>query len=221
MITLYHLENSRSIRILWLLEELGLEYKLVHFKRDVNSKLAPEDFQKLSTSGKAPLIIDGDKTISESGAIIEYLLDYHANGKLRPAPCTNERDLYNYWMHAAEGSIMNIALVAFIMNRFDELCPFLFKPIIKIMTSKTRENYINPNLEKLYDQMESDLSKHTWFAGNEFSGADIQMGFVMLVLEKRAKLDQRYPNCQRWIQQMKERDSYKRAMEKNGPFGIL
>ena len=221
MITLHHLENSRSIRILWLLEELGVEYQLEHFRRDRDSDLAKNDFKKLHRLGKAPILTDGDLVLIESAAIIEYLIDTYANGRFKPHVATPERISYNYWMHAAEGSAMNLATVSLVLNRMDSRVPFIIKPILKMVTKKVRESYIKPGMANFIDYIEEQLSQSSWFAGKEFSGADIQMGFVMTVLQARGGLDDKYPNAMRWLEQMAERPAFQAAMEKNGDFNLL
>ncbi len=221
MITLHHLENSRSIRILWLLEELGIEFKLEHFGRDRTTDIAKEEFKSLHVLGKAPLITDGELVIAESGAIIEYILDSYGNGKLRPQIGTSERIKYNYWMHAAEGSLMNLNTLALILNRMDAKSPLIIKPIIKAVTRKVREGYLNANMTKLLAHMEAELEADKWFSGTEFTAADIQMGYVMLALEVRGGMNSSHVNCKRWIRQMNERPAFQTAMEKNGPLVLL
>lgn len=221
MITLHHLENSRSFRILWLLEELELDYRLVHYRRDPKSGQAMADLKGQSVLGKAPLIVDDGLEIVESGAIIEYLLDRYADGALRPAVGSPERVHYNIWLHAAEGSVMNLLVLALFLNRMDSQPPFFIKPFIKPVTRAVREGYLNPNLAKVLKAIESQLSTSTWFAGEEFTAADVQMGFVMFALSARGGLNDDYPACKRWLEQMEARPAYQRAMEKNGPMRLL
>ncbi len=221
MLTLHHLENSRSIRILWLLEELGIEYKLEHFQREPENNMAKDNFKALHTLGKAPIISDNGQIIAESGTIIEYLLDTYGNEKFRPEVGTKERTRYNYWMHAAEGSVMNINTIVLLLNRFDERAPWIFKPIIKLVTSKARSSYVQPNMERLYAFMESELASSKWFAGDEFTAADVQMGYVMSALEARGGMNANHVGCKRWIEQMKARPAFQSAMEKNGDLILL
>lgn len=221
MITLHHLENSRSFRILWLLEEMGLDYDLLHYRRDPDSGQAMADLREKHVLGKAPLLEDGVQVIVESGAIIEYLLDTYGDGSLRPAAGTPERIHYNTWMHAAEGSLMTLMILALFLNRMDSRSPFFIKPFIRVVTGKVREGYLDPNLARQLKFVESELGRRQWFAGEAFSAADVQMGFVMTALAARGGLDQQYPNCQRWMGQMQERPAYQRAMEKNGEMKLL
>ncbi len=221
MITLHHLENSRSIRILWLLEELGIPYDLKHYRREPGTSFAEEEFKQLHPLGKAPLISDGERMIAESGAIIEYLLDRHGDSRLRPSAGSRERERYNYWMHAAEGSIMNVNTLALVMNRMDERAPWPLRPLIRLVTNKVRDSYIGPTMEKLFASMERELATSRWFAGDQFSAADIQMGYVMSALEIRGGLNTSHSHSRRWIEQMKARPAYRSAMEKNGEFTLL
>lgn len=220
MITIHHLENSRSVRILWLLEELGLEYNVVVHTRN-ETGLAKEDYKELHPIGKSPILVDGDTVIAESGAMIEYLLDYYGEGKsLRPPIRTPERNRYNYWLHASEGSIMNVAAIALVLNRMDSKTPFMIRSIVKAVTGKVRGAYVTPNVTKILDYTEAELGKYKWFAGDDFTAADIQMGFTMNVLEARCGLYDRYPNCKRWIQQAQARAAYKRALETGGAIDL-
>ncbi len=221
MITLHHLENSRSFRILWLLEELDLDYELVSYKRDKESGQAMADLKAQHLLGKAPLLVDGEQVVAESGAIIEYLLDHYGEGRLRPQSGSKERIEYNYWMHAAEGSIMNLLTLSLFLNRMDSQPPLPIRAIVKLVTGKVRSAYLNHNLQKTLEYIEHALGEQRWFAGQEFSAADVQMGFVMTALNARGGLNANYPNCQRWLQQVESRPAYQRAMEKNGEMKLL
>ncbi len=222
MITLHHLENSRSFRILWLLEELELEYELVQYRRDPQTGQAMADLKGQHTLGKAPYLIDGETEVVESGAIIEYLLDqYDQENRFRPAAGTAERIQYNIWLHAAEGSVMNLLTLALFLNRMDSQAPIFIKPFIKPVTRAVRDAYLNHNLGKTMAAIEAQLTASTWFAGEAFSGADVQMGFVMFALSGRGGLDEQYTASQRWIKQMEARPAYQRAMQKNGPMRLL
>ena len=221
MITLHHLENSRSFRILWLLEELGLEYELLKHRRDPKTGQAMADLKGAHTLGKAPMLVDGDKEIMESGAIIEYLLDTYDDGSLRPALGSPERIQYNIWLHAAEGTVMSFLMLALFLNRMDSQSPFFIKPFINPVTKSVRDAYLNPNLGRTLAAIEKQLGQFTWFAGDSFSGADVQMGFVMYALSVRGGLTDGFPNCLRWLQQMESRPAYQRAMQINGPMRLL
>lgn len=221
MLVLHHLDNSRSFRILWLLEEMQLEYELKQHHRDARSGLAGSDLKEHSKLGKAPILEDDDRLILESGAIIDYVLDRYGDGSLRPEPGTDARIHYNYWLHAAEGTYMNVLTLTLFLSRMDSGAPLLFRLFIKPVTNTVRRTYLTPYMESCMAQLEDHLGKHTWFAGAQFSGADIQMGFVMTALSARGGLGDNYPNCQRWLRQVAERDGYQRAMAKNGPMELM
>lgn len=214
MITLHHLNNSRSHRILWLLEELGIDYEIKHYQRDKETMLAPPELKSVHPLGKSPVITDGNITIAESAAIIEYLIDNYGNHKFKPKAGTPEALKYNYWMHFAEGSAMGPLLLTLIFNKIDSAVPLLIKPIIKAVTSKVRSNFINPNLKNNFAFIESELSKTEWFAGSEFSGADIQMSFPMEAGAVRTS--NLGPKSKEFLEKIHSRPAYRKALEIGG-----
>lgn len=219
MITLHHLNNSRSQRILWLLEELGIKYEIKYYQRNKETMLAPPELKMIHPLGKSPVITDGDVTIAESAVIIEYLIEKYGNGKLKPAPGTPALMKYNYWMHFAEGTAMSPLLLALIFNRIDSLpVPFFIKPIIKKITGKVRTSFINPNLKNNFDFIEGELAKAEWFAGNEFTGADIQMSFPMEAGTIRA--GDFGPYSKKYLEKIHSRPAYKKALEIGGEYTI-
>ncbi len=214
MITLHHLNNSRSQRILWLLEELNLPYEIKRYERNKETMLAPPELKAVHPLGKSPIITDGDITIAESGAIIEYLVEKYGKGNLRPAPGTPEARQYTYWLHFAEGSAMTPLLLALIFHRIETSpMPFFVKPIIKGVASKVRNLFINPNLQNNFGFIESELSKSEWFAGKDFTAADIQMSFPMEAGGKSKLLG---PNSKVYLEKIHARPAYKRALEMGG-----
>ncbi len=219
MIIVHHLNNSRSQRILWLLEELDLEYEIKHYERNKLTMLAPAELKKVHPLGKSPVISDGDLVIAESGAIIEYLMNKYAHGKLKPS---GEKDLlrYTYWLHYAEGSAMTPLLLTLIFNKIESSSPFMMKPIAKIISSNVKAFFINPNLKTHFDFMETELTKNTWFAGEEFSAADIQMSFPIEAGQSRQLLINR-PKLTAYLAKIQARPAYKRAIEKGGPYDLL
>ncbi|MBC7714165.1 MAG: glutathione S-transferase [Rhizobacter sp.] len=219
MITLHHLNNSRSQRILWLLEELGIKYEIKYYQRNKETMLAPPELKMIHPLGKSPVITDGDVTIAESAVIIEYLIEKYGNGKLKPAPGTPALMKYNYWMHFAEGTAMSPLLLALIFNRIDSSpVPFFIKPIIKKITGKVRTSFINPNLKNNFDFIEGELAKAEWFAGNEFTGADIQMSFPMEAGTIRA--GDFGPYSKKYLEKIHSRPAYKKALEIGGEYTI-
>ncbi|HEX9852393.1 MAG TPA: glutathione S-transferase [Woeseiaceae bacterium] len=222
MLTLHHLENSRSQRILWLLEELGVDYRLKPCKRDPVTSLAPPELQAIHPLGKSPIITDGDTTVAESGAIIEYLVGKYDNGRLRPAEGTPERLAWTYWLHYAEGSFMPLMIVSLIMNRIESApMPFFAKPIAKGITGKVRSNYLEPNVKRNLEFMEAALGKSTWFCGNTMTAADMQMSFAVEAAEVRTDLKSHYPKLLRFLQRIRALPAYQRALEKGGPYSLL
>lgn len=223
MITLHHLEHSRSQRVLWLLEELGLSYKVQRYARDARTLLAPPELARVHALGKSPVITDGDATVAESGAIIEYLLDVHdAAGALRPAPGSLARRRFTYWLHFAEGSAMPPLLMKLVFHKVGTSAPFLVRPLAKAIAAEVNRSFIDPNLRRQFDFMQAELSSHgPWFAGAQFSAADIQMSFPLEAAAARGGLDQRWPALQDWLQRIHARPAYHRALQAGGPYKIL
>src|SRR5512139_1078147 len=180
MITVHHLNDSRSQRVLWLLEELGLPYEIKHYQRDPKTMLAPESLRKVHPLGKSPVITDGEVTVAESGAIVEYLVERYGQGRLAPPVGSPERLRYRYWMHFAEGSAMPPLLLKLVFDRVEAAkMPFFVKPIARGIAGNVRRSFIEPQLRSQLDFMEQELGRSTWFAGPEFTAADIQMSFPL------------------------------------------
>ena len=225
MITLHHLENSRSQRVLWLLEELGLPYDVRRYQRNPKTMLAPPELAQVHPLGKSPVITDGDAdgntTVAESGAIVEYLLDTYGEGRLRPAAGTPERRQFTYWLHFAEGSAMPPLLMKLVFDKVRSApVPFFIKPIVKGIADKVTTSFIAPNIKSQLDFMEAALAEQPWFAGNEFSAADIQMSFPLEAAAARAGLDDSQPKLMAWLKRIHARAAYRRALEVGGPYSI-
>lgn len=219
MITVHHLNNSRSQRVLWLLEELGLPYEIVHHQRDPQTMLAPAALRAVHPLGKSPVLADGAETVAESGAIIEYLLEVHGAGRLRPAPGTPEARRFTYWLHFAEGSAMPPLLLKLVFGRVQSApMPFFVKPIAKGIAAKVLQSFVEPNLKAQLDFMEAELSTRPWFAGEDFSAADIQMSFPLEAAAQRAGLDASRPQLMDWLRRIHARPAYRRALERGGPY---
>ena len=222
MITIHHLNNSRSQRILWLLEELGLEYDIKCYQRDAKTMLAPPELRQVHPLGKSPVITDGGLTIAESGAIIEYLVERYGNGRLIPAAGTPERLRYTYWLHYAEGSLQPMLLMKLIFGRIEKgPMPFFVKPIAKAISAKVSEGFISPNLERNFDYLEGELGRSTWFAGEEFSAADVQMSFPLEAAVSRGGLDAKRPKLMAFLERIHARPAYKKAIERGGEYALL
>jgi glutathione S-transferase len=222
MIILHHLENSRSQRVLWLLEELGLPYEMRRYQRDAKTRLAPPELQRVHPLGKSPVISDGEVTVAESGAIIEYLLDTYGKGRLRPAAGTPARRQFTYWLHFAEGSAMPYLLLKVVFERVRQApVPFFVKPVVKGIAAKVNKGFIDPNLKRTLDFMESELKQHPWFAGDEFSAADIQMSYAVEAAAARAGMASQYPALGDWLQRIHARPAYERALKSGGPYSVI
>lgn len=216
MITVHHLARSRSIRIPWLLEELGLEYEIAHHARHPETGLAPDALFKLHPLGKSPLIEDDGTVIAESGAIIEYLLDQYGEGRLRPPEGSAQRQTYNYWMHAAEGSFMNIMVMSMLVGLADTRPKDAAAQRRRVM-DRIGDSYVGASLGRLLPHVEEALGSHPFFAGDAFTAADIQMGFVMLRLAgEQGFAAQTYLNCARWMAEISARPAYISAMQRAG-----
>ena len=218
MLTLHHLENSQSIRVLWLLEELNAEYEIIHYKRDTETSLAPEEYKKLHIMGTSPCITDDQMVLPETNAILDYIMDKFGDHRLRPDEKAPQRADYLYWFHSAQGSFMPLLLDSLIFKRMVRKVPFIIRPIIRFVVDKVKTNYLDARLEKVLTHVEKTLGSSTWFAGEQFTAADIVMGYCMDVAAVRVGMDCRYPNAHRFIKQMRSRPAFKRAMQKNGPF---
>jgi glutathione S-transferase len=221
MITVHHLNNSRSQRVLWLLEELGLPYEIEKYQRDPETMLAPASLLRVHPLGKSPVVTDGDTTLAESGAILEYLVERYGNGRLIPAPGTPERQLYRYWMHFAEGSAMPPLLLKLVFDRIASTrMPFFAKPIARGLSKTVLQRLVLPNLKRQLDFMEEELTRHHWFAGDDFSAADIQMSFPVEAARQRAGLDASRPRLMGFLQRIHERPAYRKALERGGPYSF-
>ena len=221
MITVHHLNNSRSQRIVWLLEELGLNYEIKRYQRDPATMLAPASLRAVHPLGKSPVITDGELTLAESGAIIDYLIERYGAGRLAPAAGTPARLRYNYWLHYAEGSAMTPLLLKLIFNRVESApMPFFVKPIAKGISAKVKSRFIEPQLRQHLDYLEGEMGKSEWFAGDAFSGADIQLCFVLEAAAARAGLDASRPRLMGFLQRIHARPAYQRALERGGKFAL-
>lgn len=221
MITLHHLENSRSQRILWLLEELEADYEIKIYKRDPVTSLAPKSLEKIHPLGKSPVITDGDVTVAESGAIVEYLMDNYSDGRLRPADDAQAKRDYTYYMHYAEGTMMPLLIIALLLNRVDTAkMPFFIKPIAKGITGKIRDSYLDRNLAANMAFMEAELTRKAWFTGAQLTAADIQMSFVLEGLAVSIDLSANFPKMAQFLERCHAMPAYKRGLERGGPYQL-
>ncbi|AXF11953.1 glutathione S-transferase [Paraburkholderia sp. GV068] len=220
MLTVHHLNNSRSQRVLWLLEELGVPYEIKRYERDPKTMLAPPELRAVHPLGKSPVITDDGLTIAESGAIIEYLVDKYGQGRFAPAAGTPERLRYTYWLHYAEGSAMPPLLLKLIALRIASApMPFFAKPIARKIAGTLQSSFVDPQLKLHLGYIEEQLSKSTWFAGDEFSAADVQMSFPLEAATARGGM--RLPAVTAFLQRIHARAAYRRALERGGEYGVV
>jgi glutathione S-transferase len=222
MITVHHLNNSRSQRILWLLEELGLDYEIKKYERDAKTMLAPPELRAIHPLGKSPVITDGDTMVAESGAIIEYLIERYGKGKFVPAAGTPEKLRYTYFMHYAEGSAMTPLLMKLVFDKVETSpMPFFAKPIARAIAQKVKKTYIMPQILQHLKYLEAELAGRTWFAGEEFTGADIQVSFVLEAASARGGLGDKYPKLAGFLKRIHARPAYQRGLERGGPYELI
>jgi glutathione S-transferase len=221
VITVHHLNDSRSQRVLWLLDELDLPYAIERYRRDPATMLAPPELRKVHPLGKSPVIVDGDTTVAESGAIVEYLVERYGGGRLAPASGTPERLRYSYWLHFAEGSAMPPLLLKLIFARLPKTpMPFFARPVARAIAAKVLAGFVDPNLQRQLDFMEAELARSSWFAGEEFSAADIQMSFPLEAAASRAGRDASRPRLFAFLERIQSRPAYRRALERGGPYSF-
>jgi glutathione S-transferase len=222
MITLHHLNNSRSQRVLWLMEELELPYDIKFYQRNAKTMLAPPELRAVHPLGKSPVITDGELTVAESGAILEYLVDRHGAGRLKPAAGSQEALRYTYFMHYAEGSAMPPLLMKLVFDTIERTkVPFFVKPIVKTIAGKAKAGFIEPNIRGHLDFLEGELATRAWFSGDEFTAADIQMSFPVEAAHARGGLDQSRPKLMDWLGRIHARPAYQRALEKGGKYELM
>jgi glutathione S-transferase len=220
MLTVHHLNNSRSQRVLWILEELEVHYAIEKYERDAKTSLAPPALQKIHPLGKSPVVTDGNDTVAESGAILEYIVEKYGQGRLVPKAGTPEYLRYRYYMHYAEGSLMPFLLMKLISSRIRSAkMPFFVKPIAKKIAESLDKNFVDLNLSRHIAFLDDELDKSQWFAGADLTAADIQMSFPMEAIAARV------PNAperiKSWVTRAHERPAYKRALERGGPYQIM
>ena len=221
MLTVHHLENSRSHRIVWLLEELGVDYDIKRYARDSQTGLAPPELVDVHPLGKAPVVTDLDRTLAESGAVIEYLVYEYDDGSLKPADGTAEQLAYTYWLHYSEGSFSPLMLLSLVLARIEDApVPFFLKPVTRGIAGKVRDGFLDANVKRHMDYMESALSRSTWFCGDRFTAADVQMSFAIEAAEVRTDLSG-YPRLAGFLESIRARPAYQRAIEKGGQHALM
>ncbi len=217
MITIHHLNNSRSQRILWMLEEIGVEYEIKHYQRDTSSNLAPPELKEVHPLGKSPVITDGDLTIAETGNIIDYLSRKYARNFMPDENTTAYRQ-YSYWLHYAEGSLMPNLVMKLIFDKIKTSpMPFFAKPIAKGIANNVMSSYVQPNIDSNLQFVNEHLVNNEWFCGDEMTGADIQMSFPLEAVTARGSASN-YPDIEAYVKKFQSRPAYQAALEKGGTY---
>jgi glutathione S-transferase len=218
MIIIHHLADSRSQRVLWLLEELGLEYEVKRYERDPNTRLAPPELKAVHPLGKSPVLRDADVTVAETGAVVEYLLDTYGDGRLRPPAGTEAARRLTYWLHYAEGSAMPPLLLKLVFSMLPRRSPTLLRPMVSAIAAKAQTGFVDPQTRTHVDYWEAELSRHTWFAGDDFSAADIMMSFPVEAGADRAFAVAEKPRLKAFLERIHARPAYVRALERGGAY---
>jgi glutathione S-transferase len=206
MLVVHHLNDSRSQRILWLLEELGAPYEIKHYQRDATTRLAPPELKDVHPLGKSPVITDGKETIAESGAIVDYIIRTYGKGALAPAAGSVDFEKYNEWLHYAEGSAMLPLMLNMYVMRLGEAGAGL-------------QPRIQSEMANHLSYVEGSLAGRDWLMGSELTGADIQMSFVGEVARAFGQMDS-YPNIKAWVERFQARPAYQRGLERGGPYNL-
>jgi glutathione S-transferase len=223
-LVVHHLETSRSQRILWLLGELGVPYELKVYRRDKTTRLAPAELKAIHPLGKSPVLTDDGQVIAESAVIIEYLVEKYGHlgtgelAHLAPAPGTPEYWQAKYWMHYAEGSLMNWLVMKLVFTTIPTRpMPFFVKPIARGLCAKVQTTLIDPNVQNSLNFIEGHLARNAWFAGPDITMADFQMSFAVEALLSRSTATGQYPHLVAYHKRMRARPAYQRAEAKGGP----
>jgi glutathione S-transferase len=218
MITIHHLNDSRSQRVLWLLEELGARYEVKLYQRDARTMLAPPELRAIHPLGKSPVLDDGDARVAETGAVVEYLLETHPASGLRPAAGTPEARRFTYWLHYAEGSAMTPLLLKLIFSQIPKKVPFLIRPVANGIARGVNASLVDPQLTAHTAYWEAELGKSEWFAGDAFSAADIMMSFPVEAAGSRVGFGPDMPRLRAFLERIHARPAYQRALQRGGPY---
>lgn len=217
MIVVHHLNNSRSQRVLWLLEEMGLPYEVKRYERNAQTMLAPPELLAIHPLGKSPVLDDGEVRVAETGAIVEYLLSKMPGTPLRPEAGSEAGRRFTYWLHYAEGSAMTPLLLKLIFGALPTRSPGLVRPIVKAVSAKAQSGFIDPQIATHTAYWEAELAKSEWFAGDSFTAADIMMSFPVEAGGSRAPYGDK-PNLKAFLARIHARPAYQRALERGGPY---
>lgn len=218
MLTVHHLENSRSQRVLWLLEELDVPYEIVRYARDPQTMLAPPELRAIHPLGKSPVVTEDGEVFAETGAIVERILERHGQGRLSPPVGTPEHRRMRYWLHYAEGSAMPPLLLKLVFGRLPAGAPALIRPLVNGISKRAQSGFVDPQLKLHFDYWEGELENGDWFAGSDFSAADIMMSFPLEAAADRAGARLGRPRLAAFLTRIHSRPAYRRALERGGPY---
>lgn len=216
MLTVHHLENSRSHRVLWLLEELGVDYEIDRYERDEETMRAPPELREVHPLGKSPVLTDGDRTIAESGPILEYILDAHGDGELRPDEGTDAYLRYRYWMHYAEGSAMPVLVMKLVFRELPEQAPWLMGPLLRPISKMVSSEYLNPEIDRHLEFWAEELQGQEHFVGDTFTAADIQMSYPLAGALSDRGVSEEHAHLEGLLERLRDRDAFQRALEASG-----
>ena len=217
MIVIHHLENSRSQRVLWLLEELGIPYEVRRYERDSETMLAPQALRDVHPLGKSPVLEEDGVIVAETGAIFEYILDTHDEGALRPDRATPEGRAFTYWLHYGEGSAMPPLVMKLVFERLPENAPMLVRPLAGAVSKRAIDGFVDPQVAMHMDYWESELARSGWFVGDGFTAGDIMMSFPLEAAASRMDIGP-YPKIRGFLETIHSRPAYQAALEKGGPY---
>lgn len=218
MIVVHHLNDSRSQRVLWLLEELGLPYEVKRYQRDARTMLAPAELRAIHPLGKSPVIDDGAVRVAETGAIVDYLMETYGQGRLRAAPGTEDGRRYSYWLHYAEGSAMPPLLLKLVFSQLPRRAPALLRPLVRGIANKALSGFVDPQLRTHAAFWEAELGRSPWFGGQAFGAADIMMSFPVEAAASRAIDLADYPHLAAFLKAIHARPAWQRALERGGAY---
>jgi glutathione S-transferase len=221
VLTVHHLDHSRSHRVVWLLEELGVDYAIQRYERDPSTLRAPPSLKTIHRLGRAPSITDDGRTFAESGAVLEYLVERYDDGRFAPPRGTLERERYTYFMHYAEGSAMLPLILRLIFGQMPrQPMPALARPVVRALAKNVIDTFVRPQIEEHLDHMEASLASTPWFAGEAFTAADIQMSFPIEAAAAGGSLGANRRRLSDYLQRIRERPAYRRALAKGGPYDL-
>ncbi|MGY6553362.1 MAG: glutathione S-transferase [Wenzhouxiangella sp.] len=219
MVVVHHLEDSRSQRILWLLEELGVDYRIKRYERDAKTSLAPEALRKVHPLGKAPVMTDQGETYAESAVIVEYLARTYGDVQWAPALDDSRYWPFAYWMHYAEGSLMPPLLLKLVFDRLRQgPAPFFIKPVLRKIADEVDNRFINAQIATHFSHVDQYLAEHEWFVGEAISAADIQMSFPLEAAVAGGTIDGAYPAVLDYVKRCQDRPAYRKALKRGGDY---